>query len=231
MAIDLDEAKQHLANKSAWHHIKGKAIEVGLYIASGSPKLNKPAPRNLSMWTIEGDEVSLDSVLQAYQDENKMTILNLGSFTCPVWRERQEKVQKLAKLYSKHVSSICIYVREAHASDEWMLDMNEKLEISYPKPQTIEDRIGIAKRAKEELMDADALVYVDGVKDNAINKAYSAVPIRICVIDASGDLVFRSEGSGPFGYKPEALAAFLESTAGPMDGVQDIIAGDLKTAR
>ncbi len=118
------------------------------------------------------------------QDENKLTILNLGSFTCPVWRERQDKVQKLAKLYASQVSCICIYVREAHASDEWALDMNEKLGISYPKPQTVKERIIIAKRAKDELMETDALVYVDGPQKNAINKAYSAVPIRICVIDA-----------------------------------------------
>lgn len=224
MAIDWDEAKQHMGNKSAWHHTKGKAIEVGLYVAAGSVKLNKPAPRNLSMWTLEGVVISLDSVLQVNQDANKMTILNIGSFTCPVWRERQHKVQKLAQLYSTHVSDICIYVREAHASDEWMLDMNEQLGISYPKPLSTNDRIMIAKRAKSELMDVDAKVYVDGA-DDAINKAYSAVPIRICAIDAGGDLVFRSEGSGPFGYKPEEFASFLEETFGPVDGVQGIIDG------
>ncbi len=230
MTIDIKEAKQHFANKSAWHHIKGKAIEVGLYIAARSVKLDKPAPRNLSVWTLEGEEVSLDRILQEFQDENKMTVLNIGSFTCPVWRERQHKVQKLAKLYSDRVSDICIYVREAHASDEWALDMNEKLKISYPKPQTIEDRITIAKRAKDELMDADATVYVDGPKKNAVNRAYSAVPIRICVIDAGGNLVFRSKGSGPFGYQPEELASFLERTIGLVSGVQDAISDDVKNA-
>ena len=152
-----------------------------------------------------------------------MLILNIGSFTCPVWRERQGAVQQLAKLYSKHVSTISIYVREAHASNEWMLDMNEKLDISYPKPQTIEERIAIARRAKDELMDDNAKVYVDDPKKNGVNWAYRAVPIRICVIDVKGNLVFRSKGSGPFGYKPEELADFLEKTIGPMDGAQDII--------
>ncbi|MCP5087651.1 MAG: hypothetical protein GY952_12710 [Rhodobacteraceae bacterium] len=224
MAVDIEEAKQHFANKSAWHHIKGKVNEVGLYVASGSVKLNKSAPRNLSVWTLDGDKVSLDDILQKHQNENKLTILNMGSFTCPVWRERQQKVQQLAKLYESDVASICIYVREAHASDEWALDMNEKMDISYPKPQTIEDRIAIAKRAKDELMDEDAVVYVDGPEKNAVNKAYTAVPIRICAIDAKGDLVFRSEGSGPFGYKPEELSAFLEKKLGPREGVQSILA-------
>ncbi|PHS03588.1 MAG: hypothetical protein COA78_17645 [Blastopirellula sp.] len=223
MPVDINEAKQHFANKSAWHHLKGKIIEVGLYVASGRVELNKPAPRNMPVWTLDGDKVSLDDVFRKNQDENKLTILNMGSFTCPVWRERQHKVQELAKLYPDHVSSICIYVREAHASDEWALDMNDKLNISYPKPKTIEERIVVASRAKEELMDTDALVYVDSPEKNAVNKAYSAVPIRICVIDANGELVFRSEGSGPFGYKPEDLATFLEKTIGPRDGIQNII--------
>ncbi len=228
MAIELDEAKQHLANKSAWHHIKGKVIELGLYIASGSVKLNKPAPRNLPLWTLEGEEVSLNTILQKYQDEGKATILNMGSFTCPVWRERQGKVQALAKLYPGKVACISIYVREAHASNEWALDMNEKSEISYLKPQTIKDRIIIAKRAKDELMNTDAMVYIDGVKHNAVNKAYSAVPIRICVIDEIGNLVFRSQGSGPFGYKPEEFASFLQKTFGPVAGMQDIMGDDIE---
>ncbi len=167
--------------------------------------------------------MSLDDIFRKNQDENKLTILNMGSFTCPVWRERQHKVQELAELYPDHVSSICIYVREAHANDEWGLDMNDKLAISYPKPKSIEDRILIARRAKGELMDTRALVYVDGPDKNAVNKAYAAVPIRICVIDAKGDLVFRSKGSGPFGYKPEELASFLEKTIGPRDRVQNVI--------
>ncbi|MCP4932898.1 MAG: hypothetical protein GY927_01535, partial [bacterium] len=64
---------------------------------------------------------------------------------------------------------------------------------------------------------------------NAVNKAYSAVPIRICVIDVKGDLVFRTEGSGPFGYKPEELASFLKEMIGPREGVQNRI-DDNRTA-
>ena len=155
----------------------------------------------------------------SHQDDGKATILNIGSFTCPVWREKQHRVQGLAELFADHAAWVTIYVREAHASDEWMLDMNERADISYPKPTTIEERIAIAQRAKDELMGADAAVYVDGVEANAVNKAYSAVPIRICVVDAAGDLVFRTPGSGPFGYQPEELASYLEKAFGPVDGV------------
>ena len=216
MKLDLDEAKLHMVNKSAWHHFKGKAIEVGLYALADPARLNKPTPRNLSMWTLAGEEISLDAVLQEHQDQNKMTILNIGSFTCPVWRERQGKVQDLARQYSDHVTCITTYVREAHASDEWALDMNEKADISYPKPTTTEERIVIARRAKREMMIDDAIVYVDGVEKNAINRAYSAVPIRICVVDVECNLALRTEGSGPFGYDPEKLTSFLENNFGRM---------------
>lgn len=212
MPIDVDEAKQHLANRPVWHHIKGKAIEVGLYMVGSSIKLNKPAPRKLPLWTLDGKKILLEDILRNNEVEGKATILNIGSFTCPVWRERQEQVQMLASLHQENVACITIYVREAHASDEWELDMNEKASISYRMPRTIDERIVIAERAKEELMDSSAMVYVDGVDHNSLNKAYSAVPIRICVIGANGDLVFRSKGHGPFGYKPEELAEFLKRT-------------------
>ncbi len=213
------EAKEHMANKSLWHHLRGKAIEMGLYVLARPVKLNQPAPRDLSVWTLDGKEVALDHILQRYQDEGRMLILNIGSFTCPVWRERQHKVQALAKRYANDIACITIYVREAHASDEWMLDMNEKSGISYAKPVTLEERTAIARRAIEELMDEEAIVYIDGVEKNALNKAYSAVPIRICVIDVAGDLVFRSKGTGPFGYIPEDLAVFLEKHFGAVPGV------------
>ena len=213
MKIDMNEAKVHMVNKPFLHHLRGKLIEVGLYALSYPVKLNKPAPKNLPIWTLDGRKDNLTNVLQKYQDEERMVILNIGSFTCPVWRERQHKVQALAKQYSKDVVCITIYVREAHTSNEWALDMNEKAEISYAKPTTVEERAIIAKRAKKELMTEDEIVYIDGVKD-AVNKAYSAVPIRICAIDVSGNLVFRSEGHGPFGYEPDALALFLEKKFG-----------------
>ena len=224
----ISEMKQHLANKSPLHHLKGKAIEIGLYAAADSVKLNEPAPRNISLWTLNGEAVSLDAILQKQQNDGKVTILNIGSFTCPVWRERQNTVQALATRYSDKVTCITIYVREAHANDEWMLDMNEKLGISYPMPTTLEERLLIARRAKEELMDAKATVYVDDVKDNTLNRAYAAVPIRICAIDARGTLVFRTKGTGPFGYKPEELASFLEKTIGPVEEVENVIRGDVE---
>ena len=223
-----DQIKQHLANKSPLHHLKGKAIEIGLYAAADSVKLNEPAPRNISLWTLNGEKVSLDSVIQQHQNDGKMTLLNIGSFTCPVWRERQGNVQALATRYSDHLACITVYVREAHASDEWTLDMNEKSGISYPMPKTLEERLIIARRAKEELMDANARVYVDDVQDNTLNRAYAAVPIRICVIDTRGNLVFRTKGTGPFGYKPEEFASFLEKTMGPVKGVEGVIRGDLE---
>ena len=223
MKIDMNEAKEHMANKSLWHHFKGKAIEVGLYALADAVKLNDPAPNKLPIWTVDGKETSLDTVLQHYQENGKMVILNIGSFTCPVWRERQHKVQALSKLYPNNVACITIYVREAHASDEWMLDMNEKANISYPKPTTLEERALIAKRAQEELMDKDAVVYIDSVKNNAVNRAYRAVPIRICVIDVNGLLVFRTEEHGPFGYEPEKLALFLEESFGEVQGIKSIL--------
>ncbi len=223
MKVDMNEAKKHMANKSLWHHFKGKAIEAGLYALADAVKLNEPAPRDLPIWKISGEEVSLDAVLQNYQGKGKMVILNIGSFTCPVWRERQHKVQALSKLYSNNVACITIYVREAHASDEWMLDMNEKANISYPKPGSLEERTLIAKRAIDELMDKDAIVYIDGVKNNAVNRAYRVVPIRICAIDINGMLVFRTEKHGPFGYEPEKLALFLEESFGEVQGVQNIL--------
>lgn len=203
-----------MADKPFWHHIKGKLIELWLYLTSRSVKLNQPAPLDLPIWRLSGEKDTLRAIVTPHLNDSKYVIINMGSFTCPVWRERQTKVIKLANQYKDQLVCLTIYVREAHANNEWALDMNEKADISYPKPQTIDERILIAERAKKTLMCEQDKMYVDGVKDNAINKAYRAVPIRLCVIAPNGNLIYRSKGTGPFGFKPEELADFLTQTVG-----------------
>ena len=48
--------------------------------------------------------------------------------------------------------------------------------------------------------------------DNSVEKAYTGWPDRIYLIDNKGQIAYKSK-PGPFGFKPEELAAALEHVA------------------
>ena len=59
----------------------------------------------------------------------------------------------------------------------------------------------------------DLPMVVDEI-DNRTERAYTAWPDRLYVIDASGRVAYKSR-PGPFGFKVEPLATALEAVAGP----------------
>ncbi|MCK6482029.1 MAG: hypothetical protein L6R43_18355 [Planctomycetes bacterium] len=111
---------------------------------------------------------------------------------------------------------LLVYVREAHASDEWVTPDNEKAGIRYPQPRTEEERRAAALRCLEGLRTTMPVV-VDGM-DDAVARAWGAWPDRLYVIDAEGRVAWRG-GPGPFGFLPaeaeEALARLEEGGRRP----------------
>lgn len=99
-------------------------------------------------------------------------------------------------------------MREAHPTDEWKMDSNEKDkdDVCYTQPRTLADRVSIAndfvKRFHYPLpMAVDAM-------DNAAGESYAAWPERLYVIAPDGRIAYRG-GMGPFDYHPEEVRAWL----------------------
>ncbi len=99
-----------------------------------------------------------------------------------------------------------VYVREAHASDEWVTPDNPKSGISVAQPTTDAERCHVAAYACSEL-DVPFPAVADGV-DDAVGIAYGAWPDRLYVVDETGVIAYRG-GIGPFGFKPEAVGEVL----------------------
>jgi len=212
MAHISNQTQSGRTKKPVFHDLKRRANQLRKRLTSKPPKLNAPAPKNLSVWTLDKKKTSLDKVIQKFQSEKKGVVLNFGSYTCPIWRGNQGKVQDMVKQYPDQLAHVTIYFKEAHPSDGWSLEINEELGISYKQPKTLDERLTIAKIAKNKLMAADSIFYVDGLPEDEVTKAYAATPIRLCMINEKGDLVYRSKGSGPGGYKPDEFEAFLKKS-------------------
>jgi len=106
------------------------------------------------------------------------------------------------------VSFYVVYIQEAHPTDGWQLPINEDEGVTYAQPASAEER--------EEVAEACALglnisipALIDGM-DNAVDRAYAALPDRLYLVDAGGRIAYRS-GPGPWGFKPDELGAAIEA--------------------
>ena len=108
--------------------------------------------------------------------------------------------------YRDRANFLTVYIKEAHAQDEWQMDANEKENVCYPQPRTLKDRVAIANDFARRFGYRVPLVVDD--MDNKANALYAGWPERIYVIDERGTIVYKGK-PGPFGYHPEEVEAWL----------------------
>lgn len=86
------------------------------------------------------------------------------------------------------------------------MESNDRFGIAFAQPKTGGERNEIATRCNTAIGFSMPLL-VDGI-DNAVEKAYSAFPDRLYIIDKDGKIAFKG-GRGPFGYQPTILEQTL----------------------
>src|SRR5262245_4821295 len=108
--------------------------------------------------------------------------------------------------YKDRVQFLAVYVREAHPTDGWRSDGNDKVGISIQQPKTLTERTGVAEKCCTALKITMPLL-VDAL-DDRVGHAYSGMPDRMYVIDRFGKVVYKG-GRGPFGFKPGEMEQSL----------------------
>lgn len=100
-----------------------------------------------------------------------------------------------------------VYIQEAHPSDAWQMGSNVKENVVFPSPRSFEERDTVAGACVRRLhIEIPALV--DGF-DDAVERAYTAWPDRLYVLDRAGRVAWKS-APGPFGFDPSAAEAALK---------------------
>lgn len=108
--------------------------------------------------------------------------------------------------YSDRVDFYSIYLREAHPTDGWRLESNDRAGIMIANPKTIEEREKVAATCCEALQMSMPLL-VDTI-DNAVGEAYSGFPDRLYIIDLAGRVAYKG-GRGPVGFDPRGMEQAL----------------------
>lgn len=110
--------------------------------------------------------------------------------------------------FSDQVQFLTIYIKEAHPEDEWQMDSNEDQGICYKQPNSLPQRVAIARDFVERF-EYGVPMLVDPM-DNAAEEAYAGWPERLYVIDEAGNVAYKG-GVGPFKFDPDELEAWLEA--------------------
>jgi hypothetical protein len=97
-------------------------------------------------------------------------------------------------------------VREAHPTDGWRMESNDRAGIALPQPKDKADRTAAATQCCSHL-EMNMPVLVDEL-DDRVGNAYSGMPDRLYVIDRQGKVAYKG-GRGPFGYKPGEMEQSL----------------------
>jgi Iodothyronine deiodinase len=84
--------------------------------------------------------------------------------------------------------------------------------VLFATPLSFEDRANVGATCVKALK-VDLPMVVDEI-DNRTERAYTAWPDRLYVIDAAGTITYKSR-PGPFGFKIEPVAKALAALAGP----------------
>eukprot|EP01093_Parvamoeba_rugata_P008432 TRINITY_DN24003_c0_g1_i1.p2 TRINITY_DN24003_c0_g1~~TRINITY_DN24003_c0_g1_i1.p2 ORF type:complete len:123 (-),score=5.64 TRINITY_DN24003_c0_g1_i1:71-439(-) len=112
-----------------------------------------------------------------------------------------------AERWKSRVDFVTVYIREAHAADEWPLG-----DIVCIKQHTsIEERIAAAQQLRDS---GYTLPLVVDSMENQVESSYAAWPERYVVIGGDGDVRFISYPTTKYGFVHADLETALETEFG-----------------
>lgn len=112
----------------------------------------------------------------------------------------------MAREHAARADFLCVYIAEAHPTDEWQMTSNEKEGVCYAQPTTLAERQAVARDFTSRSNWTIPLL-VDGIGNRA-DELYAAWPERLYVIAADGTIAYKG-GPGPFEFDPEEVEAWL----------------------
>jgi hypothetical protein len=105
------------------------------------------------------------------------------------------------------VAFLVIYIREAHPTDEWLVESNEHDNVLYAQPTTLAERTEVASACALRL-DLTTPILIDDL-ENSTDRKYYALPDRLYLVGRDGRIVYRGM-PGPFGFIVAELEQAIE---------------------
>jgi len=122
-----------------------------------------------------------------------------------------------------------VYVRDAHPTDGWRMESNDRVGAVTAQPTTYDERVAVAQKCGR-VLNLGFPMLVDTI-DDSVGARYSGMPGRLYLIDRQGKVAFKS-GRGPYLFKPAEMEQSLvlllqEQGASPASKTRVSLRGDL----
>ena len=109
-----------------------------------------------------------------------------------------------------------VYIQEIHPTDGWQVKENVQDAVLLPKHQSLDDRLDAGQACMVKLA-LEPPAVVDEM-DDAVARAYGAMPERLYLIGSDGRVAYKG-GMGPMFFRPrEWEAAIAEHLGEPAAG-------------
>ncbi|MGH7246844.1 MAG: tetratricopeptide repeat protein [Pseudomonadota bacterium] len=159
------------------------SLEKAANASAPGPKRNEMAPGFELPEIASGKRVRL----RDFRGKTPVVIV-FGSYSCPNFRSSAGALKSMQKVYGSKVPFLLVYIREAHAGDNWQSTRNLRAGVNLRPAATMAEKEDRATMCRRELhLPFPALV--DGM-DAAVEKAYSAWPSRAFVIGVDGRILY-----------------------------------------
>jgi len=136
-------------------------------------------------------------------------VLVFGSYSCPNFRSSADTLNALYQRYGSQVPFYLVYIREAHATDNWQSTRNEREGVVMAPATTIQEKADHGAMCVRKLhLQLTALV--DGM-DGRVETAYAAWPSRAFVIGTDGRIRY-STGLSQQDFRPQEMERALRDT-------------------
>jgi len=205
---DSVAAKQDLARLTA--HDEKLDNEGSAQEAKGArgPRPGDLAPEFSVIKVGSGERVTLTQLRNAGP-----VLIVFGSYTCPNFRAAAEHLNAMYAKYKGQIPFYLIYIREAHSTEDWQSTRNEREGIVLPPARNTNERQEHANLCVRKLQIAFPALMDD--MSGAAEKAYSAWPSKVYVVDRNGRITF-SSGLSELEFNPDQLEAAVRRANAPV---------------
>jgi tetratricopeptide (TPR) repeat protein len=193
------EAKRWLADAREGKPVRDARADAG-------PKVNDLAPDFELPDANTGNQVRL-STLRG----RSAAVLVFGSYSCPNFRGSADALKALQRRLGRQITFLLVYIREAHAGDQWQSTRNERDDVTLSPATTIGQKRDYAQMCSRKLH-LDFPAVVDGI-DGAVESAYHAWPSRVFVIGKDGRILYSTRLT-ELDFRPEEMAGILKQQVG-----------------
>jgi predicted nucleic acid-binding protein len=120
-------------------------------------------------------------------------------------------LNRIYQEFKDRVEFATVYLKEIHPTDGWQVQENEQDAVLFRQHQSMDERVEVGQACMLKLaLEPQALV---DEMDDAVGRAYAAMPERLYLIGRDGRVAFKG-GMGPMFFRPleweQAIRDYLD---------------------